>query len=58
MRIQFAVGYDCATDPLAKINQEKILDGNFGGEYEKPDEQMLTLWRIAVEETRGIISAM
>jgi creatinine amidohydrolase len=29
-----------------------IDDGNFGGVYEKPDEQMLQMWRIGVEETR------
>jgi creatinine amidohydrolase len=26
-------------------------DGNFGGTYQKPDEQMLQLWRVGVEET-------
>lgn len=29
-----------------------IGDGNFGGVYEKPDEQMLEMWRVGVEETR------
>lgn len=27
-------------------------DGNFGGVYQKPDEQMLEMWRVGVEETR------
>lgn len=27
-------------------------DGNFGGDYQKPDEQMMQLWRAGVEETR------
>jgi creatinine amidohydrolase len=27
-------------------------DGNFGGAYEKPDDQMMTVWRAGVEETR------
>jgi creatinine amidohydrolase len=27
-------------------------DGNFGGAYEKPDDQMMTVWRTGVEETR------
>jgi creatinine amidohydrolase len=27
-------------------------DGNLGGAYEKPDEQMLQLWRVGVDETR------
>jgi creatinine amidohydrolase len=27
-------------------------DGNFGGAYEKPDEQVMEMWRAGVEETR------
>lgn len=27
-------------------------DGNFGGEYEKSDEQMMKVWKAGVEETR------
>jgi creatinine amidohydrolase len=27
-------------------------DGNFGGVYQKPDEQMMQVWRAGVEETR------
>ena len=38
--------------------RELIGDGNFGGDYEKPDEPMLALWRIAVEETRTIIAGL
>jgi len=34
----------------------KLLeDGNFGGYYERPDEEMLAIWRIAVEETRDLL---
>lgn len=29
-----------------------VGDGNFGGAYRKPDEAMLGIWSIAVEETR------
>jgi creatinine amidohydrolase len=29
-----------------------LADGNFGGAYQKPDDQMLELWRVGVEETR------
>lgn len=35
-----------------------IGDGNYGGAYEKPDEQMLAIWRVAVEETRAIIAGV
>jgi creatinine amidohydrolase len=30
-------------------------DGNFGGYYERPDEDMLALWQVAVDETRALI---
>lgn len=30
-------------------------DGNFGGAYERPDDEVLAMWRIAVEETRALI---
>ena len=30
-------------------------DGNFGGFYQRPDAEMLALWKIAVEETREVI---
>ena len=32
-----------------------IGDGNMGGVYEKPDEEMMTLWQTAVEETRALL---
>ena len=35
--------------------RDAIGDGNYGGAYEKPDAQMLEIWRVAVEETREII---
>jgi creatinine amidohydrolase len=30
-------------------------DGNFGGYYQRPDEEMLAIWKVAVEETRALI---
>jgi len=30
-------------------------DGNFGGYYERPDEDMLAIWQVAVDETRALI---
>lgn len=30
-------------------------DGNFGGLYQRSDEDMLAIWKIAVEETRALI---
>ncbi|MCL4744583.1 MAG: creatininase family protein [Burkholderiaceae bacterium] len=41
-------------DPGAK--KTLIGDGNFGGSYQRSDEDVLALWKVAVEETRTIIS--
>lgn len=30
-------------------------DGNYGGYYERPDEEMLSIWSVAVEETRALL---
>jgi creatinine amidohydrolase len=30
-------------------------DGNFGGYYQRPDEDMLAIWQVAVEETRALL---
>jgi creatinine amidohydrolase len=32
-----------------------IGDGNFGGYYQRPDADMLAIWRVAVEETRELL---
>ncbi|MDB5076669.1 MAG: creatininase family protein [Chloroflexi bacterium] len=38
--------------------RELLGDGNYGGAYEKPDEQMLKIWQTAVEETRAFIQGV
>lgn len=35
--------------------RQLIGDGNFHGLYERPDAEMLALWKVAVEETRSVI---
>ena len=30
-------------------------DGNFGGYYERPDVEMLSIWHVAVAETRALM---
>jgi creatinine amidohydrolase len=32
-----------------------VGDGNYGGAYQKPDDDMLRIWAIAVEETRALL---
>ena len=34
-----------------------IGDGNFGGAYQRPDEDMHAVWEVAVAETRSIIAS-
>jgi len=33
--------------------KEILGDGNFGGAWQKPDEVMLAIWKVGVEETRA-----
>jgi creatinine amidohydrolase len=43
-----------ALDP--KALKDYLGDGNFGGRYQRSDEEMLTLWAVAVEETRALLT--
>jgi creatinine amidohydrolase len=38
--------------------KDLIGDGNYGGAYQKPDEQMIAMWRVGVEETRSVIDGV
>lgn len=40
-------------DPGAK--KDLLGDGNYGGFYQRSDEEMLAIWKVAVAETRKII---
>jgi creatinine amidohydrolase len=40
-------------DPAAK--KELLGDGNYGGLYQRSDDNMLALWRVAVAETRALM---
>lgn len=46
-------------DVLRSLNPHEVRkalgDGNYGGEYEQPDEVMLSIWATAVEETRELL---
>ena len=47
------LGRFSARDPVAK--RELLGDGNYGGLYQRSDEDMLAMWRVAVEETRALM---
>ena len=36
--------------------RDYLGDGNFGGCYERSDNEMLSIWSVAVEETRSVIA--
>ena len=38
--------------------RELIGDGNFGGCYQRSDDEMNAVWSVAVEETRTLIDAL
>lgn len=38
--------------------REYIGDGNYGGVYQRSDDEMLALWQVAVDETRELIDAL
>jgi creatinine amidohydrolase len=39
-----------------KAIREKLGDGNFAGLYARSDDEMYAIWRVAVEETRALIT--
>jgi creatinine amidohydrolase len=36
--------------------RERLGDGNFAGLYERGDDEMYAIWRVAVEETRALLT--
>jgi creatinine amidohydrolase len=55
-----------APRPMVDIDRVRMLDpaslrgylgdGNFGGLYQRPDEEMLAIWEVAVAETRALLT--
>ena len=45
-----------ALDPVAL--RSYLGDGNFGGLYQRSDEDMLALWQVAVDETRALLDGL
>jgi len=51
--------------PMIDIDRARLLDpvrmralvgdGNYGGRYQRSDDEMLAIWAVAVEETRALI---
>jgi len=53
--------------PAFDITRKSILDpaglkrvlgdGNYGGDYQKPDDDMMAIWQVAVQEAREVMEA-
>lgn len=41
----------------AKALRTYLKDGNWGGVYQRADEEMMEIWRVGIEETRELLSA-
>jgi creatinine amidohydrolase len=50
--------------PVDRMGQARLIgeelraaigDGNLGGVYERPDEEMMAIWKVGVEETRAMM---
>jgi creatinine amidohydrolase len=39
-----------------KSLREYLKDGNFGGRYQRDDEEMMKIWGVGVEEIRGLLT--
>jgi len=39
-----------------KSLREYLKDGNYGGLYQRDDEEMMNIWRAGVEETRTLLT--
>ncbi len=39
-----------------KAVREYLKDGNYGGRYQRDDEEMMQIWRVGVEETRALLT--
>lgn len=49
------VPFDRLRDRSAQGVRDLIGDGNYGGHYQKPDEDTDRLWSVAVDETRALL---
>jgi creatinine amidohydrolase len=34
-----------------------LKDGNFGGRYQRSDDEMIKIWRAGVDETRELLAS-
>lgn len=54
-KVEIDVGKLRRTNPARA--RELLGDGSFGGSYQRPDDETMRLWDVAVEETKLLLSA-
>jgi len=42
----------------ARSLRDYLKDGNYGGRFQRDDEEMMKIWRVAVTETRELLESM
>jgi creatinine amidohydrolase len=40
-----------------KLLRDYLKDGNYGGRYQRDDQEMMEIWRVAVAETRELLES-
>ncbi len=52
----------CDVDLIRTLDPESVRgylnDGNYGGRYQRSDEEMMKVWRVGVEETRALLAGL
>jgi creatinine amidohydrolase len=50
----------CDADHIRRLDPKSVRaylkDGNYGGRYQRSDEEMMQIWRVGVEETRALLT--
>lgn len=50
------IDFDAVARVDATRKRERIGEGNYHGPFQRPDDEMLAIWKVAVEETRQQIA--
>jgi creatinine amidohydrolase len=50
----------CNADLVRQLDPKSLRaylkDGNYGGRYQRSDEEMVKIWRVGVKETRALLT--
>jgi creatinine amidohydrolase len=51
-------GLDCLRELDPRAVREYLRDGNYGGHYQREDEEMMKIWQTGVTETRELLEGL